>query len=357
MDNKKDNTKQNTAMPDIDKKPKVKVTDMNNVKAKKPNLRDKLATKSAMLHTYKQDVEGLVRKRKVSLVNVMSMQMDKTGRQEAKIEKDGSLIVNTMDKTNRKDKAAKLIIIASVLMLSLGAVALLIAYSAYKIQLQNTTQDKTRTLADDTIIFVEHRAHINVTDRLPRETLTELTKILSISGATLGSITQIIPEWSAWDDALGRRITFIISQEQLIKLLGLTLPDQFTRLLGDPGNYMIGMHVADRNVPFILLTTRSYEHAFAGMLEWENDAEVQLSPLFKTNGSGSSKRIVEDIVVQNIDARVVRDDARNLKFLYAFLDKNTILITNNIHTLTEVARRYKVRKASGTADIPSEFIR
>ncbi len=325
------------------------VTGMNT--HKKSTTTNKLASKSAMLHTYRQDVEDLVKKRKVSLVNVMAMQSDK------KEYKDGSLVVNTLQDTKSKMGTARFMLIASILMLVLGSVALFVAYTAYQAQQQKVAQDKSNVLADDTMIFVEHRARLNVTDRLPRETLAELTKILKNSQATLGSITQIILEWSSWSDAARAKITFAINQAQLIDLLGLTLPEQFIRLLGDPNDYMLGMHMADRNSPFILLTTTSYEHAFASMLEWESNAEVQLNPLFKTNGNGSSKRTIEDIVVQNIDARAVRDDARNLKLLYAFLDHETLLITNNIHTLTEVARRYKVRKASGTADIPIEFIR
>ena len=351
MDTKKDNVKQNTTKPGIDKKSKGTFTNMNVTKPKKPKLRDKLTSKSAMLHTYRQDVEGLVKKRKVSLVNVMAMQSDK------KEYKDGSLVINTMGNTKKHTNTSKFMIIASILMLILGSVALFAAYSAYQAQQQKVAQDKSSVLADDTMIFVEHRARLNVTDRLPRETLTELAKILQQSQATLGSITQIILEWSSWSDVARAKITFAIDQAQLIDLLGLTLPEQFIRLLGNPDEYMLGMHMADRNSPFILLTTTSYEHAFASMLEWESNAEVQLNPLFKTNGNGSSRRTVEDIVVQNIDARAVRDDARNLKLLYAFLDHETLLITNNIHTLTEVARRYKVRKASGTADIPIDFIR
>jgi len=64
----------------------------NNTKTPKP--KNKLATKSAMLHTYKQDVEGLVKKRKVSLVNVMAMQSDKRD----KTYKNGTLVVNTLEK-------------------------------------------------------------------------------------------------------------------------------------------------------------------------------------------------------------------------------------------------------------------
>jgi len=263
-------------------------TGMSSTQSKKTKPHNKLASKSAMLHTYRQDVEGLVRKRKVSLVNVMAMQSDK------KEYKDGSLVVNTLQNTRKKEGTTKFMFIASILMLVLGSLALFIAYSAYQAQLQKTAQDKSSVLTDDTMIFVEHRARLNIADRLPRETLSELTRLLKNSQATLGSITQILLEWSAWSDALGAKTTFIIDQAQLIELLGLTLPEQFIRLLGEPDNYMIGMHMADRNTPFILLTTHSFEHAFASMLEWEGNAEVQLSPFFNTNGNGSSRRTIED---------------------------------------------------------------
>ncbi len=322
----------------------------------KKHFKNKLNSKSAMLHTYRQDVEGLVKKRKVSLINAMAMQMDKTGKQSAKIRKDGSLAVTNLNDIQKQQNTKKIILGVSVVMLILGIIAIIAAYSAYQIRLQQKAQDKANVLTDDTMIFIEHRARLNVTDRLPREILANLTQMLKQSQATLGSITQILLEWSVWSDEAGRKITFTIDQAQLIKLLGLSLSDQFIRLLGAPNKYMIGMHMADRNTPFILLTTQSFEHAFANMLEWERNAENELKPLFSTNGSGSSKRTVEDIVVKNIDARAIRDDARNLKLLYAFLDKNTILITNNIHTLTEVARRYKVRKASNSANVPPDFI-
>jgi hypothetical protein len=304
--------------------------------------KDTLATKSAMLHTYKQDVQGLVRKRQVSLVNALALQSDK----------EGHLTENKVEPSS-----SKLLLLVSITMLVLGGIAIFVAYGAYTIQQESLTESQNEGPIDDTMIFVEHRARLNATDRLPRETSTELTRILTNSQATLGSITQIIIEWSVWDDSISAKRTFPISQSQLIQVLGLSLPDQFIRLLGGEDEYIVGMHVADRNTPFILLTTQSHEHAFAAMLDWENVAEVQLGAFFATEGSNSSKRTVEDIIIQNIDARAVRDEDRTIKLLYAFLDRETVLITNNIHTLTEVARRYSVRKGSGSADIPTEFMR
>ncbi len=305
-----------------------------------PKFRDKLSSKSAMLHTYKQDVESLVRKRKISLVSAMAAQSDKREDGEAtKIKNNGKTPQNS----------TTLLLIASILMFVLGSIAIFVAYTAYQQQQNLTKKDKSKALLDNNLIFIEHKAKFNVTDRLPREILAGLAKALNKSQATLGSITKIELEWDGWNDKLRAKTKFIISQKQLIQLLGLKLPEQFTRLLGKQDKYMVGMHMADRNSPFIILTVQSYEYAFASMLEWEKVAERELDPFFYTPGSLSTKRTFSDLVVQNIDTRVSRDEQNNIKLLYSFLDKHTLLITNNIHTLTEISRRYKARQGSKSA--------
>ncbi len=309
--------------------------------------RSSLESKSAILHTYRQDVQDLVKNRKISLVKAMAMQMDKN----AKSGGGKRVVFEDYFSEDKDKKTAKFIILISILLLIMGGLALFVAYGIYQVRIQQVLQDKKNTLVDNNMFFVEHRARINVTDRLPREILSDLSRMLRRSQATLGSITQILPEWSVWSDETGNKITFTIDQAQLVKVLGLSLPDAFIRNLGEPDKYMLGMHMADRNTPFLLLTTRSYEYAFAGMLDWEKRAEYELSPFFNLGGSSSGKRVFEDLVVKNIDARAIRDEDRNLKLLYSFLDQNTILITNNIHTLIEVAERYKVRKASRDATV------
>jgi len=304
---------------------------------KKNNL-DKLNKKAAILHTYKQDVESLVRKRKVSLVKALAMQSDKMP--------DGETVMSTSMPKNTSKKAS-FMLLASITMIILGIVAISAAYMAYTTKKQTLSQGKASVLMSDSLLFVEHRTRLNVTDRLPHETLADLTRILANSRATLGSITQVLLEKHEWNPAAKKDIARTIGQRELLSILGLSFSEQFIRMLGPDNNYMLGMHMADRNTPFLLITTNSYDYSFAEMLKWESRGERELNPLFSTPGVASSKRSIEDIVVQNIDARVIRDDERNLKLLYAFIDQHTLLITNNIYTLTEVARRYNIRKTSG----------
>jgi hypothetical protein len=224
---------------------------------------------------------------------------------------------------------------SGILMIILGTAAIYIAYTAHQSQIA-MQQAIAKPPANAPLLFVEYRAKLDITDRRPRGILNDLQTILQQSNTTLGSITQVLLQDS------GKTIT----QQELIQRLDLSLPEQFVRLLSNGDKYMVGMHITDRNVPFILLTTTAYENSFATMLEWESVAERELRPFFNSPGSRTLKRDPGNIVIKNINARVIRDEDKNIRLLYSFLDEEALLITNNINTLTEVARRYKVRKAA-----------
>ncbi len=348
MDNKKQTTTTNSKKGSVINSLQGNTEIDNKNEVPKPNKSQldstkTLANKSAMLHTYKADVQSLVKDRKISMVRAMAIQSDKA----AGITNNTPSVVVKSAPSADKHTSSMFIIIASILMLILGSTAIFVAYSARQSKLAAIADDKSSVLLDDSIIFVEYRAKLDVTDRLPRETLSELKKILDNSNTALGSITQIILQQRAWSPELGGETTYSLYQSEALELLGLSLSDRFIRLLGGDTSYMLGVHTADRNTPFILLTTRSYEHAFEAMLQWERVAETELSPLFNLEGNSSTSRTPGNVVIKNIDARVMRDESGEIRFLYSFLDESTLLITNNIHTLTEVARRYRVRKASG----------
>ncbi len=56
-----------------------------------------------------------------------------------------------------------------------------------------------------------------------------------------------------------------------------------------------------------------------------------------------------DALIDNLDARVLKDDAGNIVLMYVFPTDNMILITDNIDTVTEVTNRLRARKIEGGA--------
>ncbi len=324
----------NIELDSITQPQSAKSTDKEDIKHKEKDTKPRrgLSAKSAMLHTYKEDVQSLVKNRKISMVRAMAMQSDK------KTLKDGDELITISSKeAEPKGGVSRMfLIISSILMLILGMSAIYIAYSAYQRQLVTQNATNKPMVADKSMIFTDYRINVDIADLSNRKVLSILNDAMLESNTTLGSVTQF-----AIKDT-GRLLT----QQELPIRFGLSLDDQFIRLMGRADRYMVGFHVADRNTPFILLTTTSSEHALATLLDWEKVGERELRPFFNSPGSRSLSRTPSNIKVENLNARVMRDDEGNIRFLYSFLDDNTILITNNINTLREVSQRYKIRKAA-----------
>lgn len=154
------------------------------------------------------------------------------------------------------------------------------------------------------------------------------------------------------------------------ELLALLAPDmpQDLQLTILP-TYLLGIHSYDQNEAFLVLRVDSYQQAFSGMLAWEDFMQRDLSPLFNyqppthiQNQPAASSTIATlsaatssqttsqpesqvirtgfvDQVVDNHDARVLRNPAGDIILLWTFLDRNTLVITTNQYTLSEVIRR------------------
>jgi hypothetical protein len=124
-------------------------------------------------------------------------------------------------------------------------------------------------------------------------------------------------------------------------------------------SFLLGVHSFSNNQPFIILSTDSYETAFAGMLAWEPTMQQDFSPLFNytpaphipeqnsatTTASAATTASpggFVDQVVENHDARVITNSTGDILFLWTFLDRSTIVITTNEYTLREIISRLKV---------------
>jgi hypothetical protein len=98
---------------------------------------------------------------------------------------------------------------------------------------------------------------------------------------------------------------------------------------------------------FIVLTTASFDTAFAGMLGWEEAMSSDLSPLFGTPVSSSynpevrtdtqtSSAYFKDVIASNKNARLLVDENGEDRIVYTFIDQNTIVITTNRESLSDI---------------------
>lgn len=99
--------------------------------------------------------------------------------------------------------------------------------------------------------------------------------------------------------------------------------------------------------PFIILKVTSFDSAFGGILNWENTMSADLSPLFGPLVSGTfdpqARNATQirspyfiDVVVENIDSRLLTDETQKERIIYAFSDRNTIIITTSKSTLGDL---------------------
>lgn len=100
---------------------------------------------------------------------------------------------------------------------------------------------------------------------------------------------------------------------QFLEKNAVQAPGSLTRAVSPV--FMIGTLNENR---FMILKVTSYENAYAGMLQWEND--------FAPNS------VFKDVVSRNKDARVLYAGTTPV-VLYSFFDNKWIIITTNLETL------------------------
>ncbi len=142
-----------------------------------------------------------------------------------------------------------------------------------------------------------------------------------------------------------------LSAQRFLGVIAPNLPSEFLRTIKP--EFMLGVHSFDVNQPLLIFGVESYQGAFAGMLAWEKKMQSDLSPLFRytpvTSASdvatSSTPQVVAspfvDMIIENHDARVLKDAAGSVVLLWTFLDRSTILVTTNPNTVHEVISRQK----------------
>lgn len=148
-----------------------------------------------------------------------------------------------------------------------------------------------------------------------------------------------------------------LSASELIQILAPQAPNDLLRVLRP--TYLIGVHSFDENQALLLLSVDAYEVAYAGMIGWERTMEDDLAPLFVRKvspqitsiepASSTTSAVAEDTrfiqtrfvdkVVENRDTRALLAPDGQIKLLWTFIGRNTILITTNEYTLREVISR------------------
>lgn len=286
------------------------------------------------LRTLKNDLQEIVRTKKMSLVRAVALEQEKMQGQSGALRADHA--------EERRGRAFH-VLFAVVLLFMLGGAAL---FGVYVI-----TQDRgsTPVREDTSLLFAEAAVSIP----LENQSSSDLKRLLSqgrMGGSgTLGSITRIVPTVPAASETTSDASAPIIrpaTTEEFLSALGTRASPDLLRALGN--DFFFGFHTVDKNAPLLVIPVISYERTFAGMLAWETTISADLAPVFmpipnqKIGSSGlPEKRTFEDLVMRNYDVRALKDDAGNIGLYYSFPTQNILLIAESPYSFAEVLSRLR----------------
>jgi hypothetical protein len=126
------------------------------------------------------------------------------------------------------------------------------------------------------------------------------------------------------------------STERILSLLRWRTPSSFMRALGT--HSMFGAIHNEKTAPFIILQSTNFDVAFAGMLSWEAYLSEDLAPFF---GTPFTTGHFVDALRSNRSIRILKDDTGNERIVYAFVNKNLIVITTSTEALASIIERVK----------------
>ncbi|MDO8514482.1 MAG: hypothetical protein Q7S50_02980 [bacterium] len=289
----------------------------------------------AAVHTLKDDLQGVVRDKKISVVRAVSLEEDRRVRKAAeKVEAPA---------TTQRSKRTFGVIFSIVLLMLLGAGALFGVYTV----MQQRTGTPPPPINASSILFAEQSVPLSLDDTAQGDLKRMLASARVAQNGSLGSITRIIPVKTVGTDGGSEQVPATFAE--FMQALGVHAPEDLIRALGN--DFFFGIHTVDKNAPLFVIPVTSHDHAFAGMLEWESSLNADLAPVFTsvpvlaTDGNGLPiKRVFQDLVMRNYDVRALKDDSGTTQLYYSFPTQNILIIAESPYSFTEILSRLQASR-------------
>jgi hypothetical protein len=276
------------------------------------------------MHTYRSDMEEAVHDQGASLASIMLA--EKKHKEESREEVD-----------KKEIKSSIIYIVLSIVLI----VAAIIAVYIFK-----NVADKasTATVIKDqlsTYISYDKVTHINADGLIGKETIGRVIQKAKSQAGNRGEIETLSLEKGTPPE--------VLKMSEFFSALGSSVPGGI--ILGLTENMMLGVYTApnlDRHV-FFIFGVQNYDRALSGTLAWERTILDDMFTVFNIQIAGEYAPIMqtpfEDVVINNKNARIVRD-IRGVPALYMlFINKDLLIITDNEDAIQEITNRYLVRNA------------
>ncbi len=286
----------------------------------KPQMpQDRLST----LRTYQADVQRVVRGDDISMASIAL--------------KERARALSRGEEPPAPPSTQNRIFLALSLLLLLTGLATI----SYFVFFRKTDTGPVVATTIQSLIFSEKDTVLDTTGLTTEVELRQIRRTLGET-RTLGTIENIVFAKNvpgAEPDA--EPLSMSLDSQEFFRFLTPRAPDALVRLLNPP--YMYGIHGFDRNFGFLFLETDEQERVYSELLSWEGPAMARdLLPLiqeFPDIPEGGNV-VFQDLLIKNIDARVLRNSNNEILLLYAFLTPKKFVITGGEDTFVEVLRRF-----------------
>ena len=290
------------------------------------------------LRTLKDDLQSIVRDKKISLVRAVSLEQEK---------KKGQAHLIPPEQERIRAQAARRtlgIVFASLVLVLLGVGALFGVF--YVMQKQQTPI--AQTAPNTSILFAEQTEALPLDRATAQDLKNEFLSFTSKPPGPLGSITRVVPTLTATTS--GTTSIRPATLSEFFDALDIHPPQELMSALGS--DFFFGVHVVDKNAPIFVIPVQSYDRAFAGMLAWEATMNGDLTPIFTavpmTKYVGTSTipvaRTFQDVVLRNYDARALEDDTGAIQMYYSFPTPNILVIAESPYSFSEILNRLQAQR-------------
>ncbi len=286
-----------------------------------------VSSKAAPLHTYKSDFSEHIDAKDASVFSVLAAEKD--------AQKPKALEVLPEQKKSR----ATFIIGGMLILLGLVGV-----YAAYQ-----WSQDRSIIPMDDmvpSLVFADARREVTGKG-------TDLMRALGeVAGSSIPSGNVVVTYiTTATTTAEGAPFKFPAPGGALIRALGIPAPSIFLRNILDESTVGV-IHAGDQTRPFFIFSVSSYERTFAGMLDWEDTMERDLSilyPSYPKEATASTSPLLQprtfsDSVAASRDIRVLKDEQGRSILVYGYNDKETLIVARDETAFVQLAERLTATK-------------
>lgn len=278
------------------------------------------------LHTYEADIARALRENNGSIVKIRMAEQKKNEEQ--------SVFTN-----EGKEKSINFrYLLFGILLILIIVLGVIFGKNFFENRNVNkiSIESKETFFTTDEQIFLSEKSFVGIESsaRLLNATIQQKSKLDSINYIFIKK-----------DSSLEGENSFLSSQE-IISRLGFSMPGSLLRSLDD--EMIFGSFTKNQNEPhlFLMFYTNDYDQAFAGMLEWEKELFSDLAILFNIKVDDTNKYLLDkkwdDILIENKDVRVLKNNASQNVLYYLFLDRNIFMITDDIGTINESLKRFRI---------------